>query len=115
MKDIYKHSPEKLKPVLEKIYSKAPFPLAYGPEFLREYKRFMKTQWLSKCELEKMQNEQLKSIINHAYDNVPYYTNVFDSLEIWNKMCMFYNILHNLQFVNILNKIFFMTPGISRR
>jgi phenylacetate-CoA ligase len=41
-----------------------------------------KSQWWSLEELEKFQNERLKVLINHCYENVPYYTKLFDSLNL---------------------------------
>jgi phenylacetate-CoA ligase len=41
-----------------------------------------KSQWWSLEELEKFQNERLKVLIKHTYENVPYYTKLFDSLNL---------------------------------
>ena len=36
-----------------------------------------KTQWWSKAQIEELQNKQLKALVRHAYDNVPYYHRIF--------------------------------------
>lgn len=41
-----------------------------------------KSQWWSLEELEKFQNERLKVLIKHSYENVPYYTKLFESLNL---------------------------------
>jgi phenylacetate-CoA ligase len=41
-----------------------------------------KSQWWSAEELEQFQNKRLKIVIEHAYNNVPYYRQVFDNLGL---------------------------------
>jgi len=36
-----------------------------------------KTQWLSRREIDRLQNENLRALLKHAYDTVPYYRRVF--------------------------------------
>jgi phenylacetate-CoA ligase len=36
------------------------------------------SQWLRRDELEEYQMQQLSKLLNHAYENVPYYQKVFD-------------------------------------
>lgn len=82
---IYSRSPTKMKRFLKKIAEKTlPFPYKYGIGFTQKYRHqmkyfnlFMKTQWFSQEEIEKFQNERLRIIIDHAYDNVPYYHKLF--------------------------------------
>jgi len=57
-------------------------PKRYSHEFKSYYKWLMETQWLSVKELEEIQNEQLIKLIEHAYQNVPYYTKLFQKLGI---------------------------------
>ena len=78
LKEIYHKSPESVKSIIKKAHSKIPFPYIYGLKFAKYYKWLMKTQWLSQEELEELQNERLRIIINHAYKNVPYYRRIFD-------------------------------------
>ncbi len=44
-------------------------------EYLRELEE---SQWWSPQQLEELQNEKLRQIIQHAYENVPYYRRIFD-------------------------------------
>lgn len=46
--------------------------------FRKTYKFLKKSQWWSKERLEAYQLEQLSKLLNHAYENVPYYRKVFD-------------------------------------
>jgi phenylacetate-CoA ligase len=41
-----------------------------------------KTQWWKSEELEKLQNKKLRALIKHAYENVPYYHNIFRRLNL---------------------------------
>jgi phenylacetate-CoA ligase len=41
-----------------------------------------KTQWLSLSEIEHFQNQRLQLLITHAYENVPYYHKIFNSLAL---------------------------------
>jgi len=41
-----------------------------------------RNQWLSTKELKEIQNRKLKRLINHAYENVPYYHKLFDSVNV---------------------------------
>lgn len=41
-----------------------------------------KSQWWSKEELVSYQNEQLRNLINHSYNNVPYYKDLFYRLKL---------------------------------
>lgn len=55
-----------------------PFPYISGFKFAKFYNFLMKSQWWPKEKLEKFQNERLRIIIKHAYENVPYYRRIFD-------------------------------------
>jgi len=49
----------------------------YGGKY-HSYREFLtKTQWDTKDELEAYQNEQLRKLIKHAYETVPYYQRIF--------------------------------------
>ena len=49
-----------------------------GRNLHSEFFNALKTQWLSEEELTCLQNEKLQRLIKHAYENVPYYTKVFN-------------------------------------
>ena len=42
----------------------------------------MSNQWLSRAELYDLQNRKLRAVVKHAYENVPYYHNLFDSVDL---------------------------------
>ncbi len=48
-----------------------------GEKVEKYYDFLEESQWWSKAELENYQNEKLKKLIKHAYENVPYYRNLF--------------------------------------
>ena len=60
-----------------------------------------KTQWYSLKEIKKIQEKRLRSLINHAYHNVPYYHNLFRELKL--KPDDFKNI-QNIKKIPILTK-----------
>lgn len=50
----------------------------YGKEFNKTYKFLEKSQWWDEKTHEEYQLEQLKKVVKNAYDNVPYYTKLFN-------------------------------------
>jgi len=80
---IFSRSPEAVKKIARTVESKViPFPYNYGLRFARFYSWLMKTQWLSPEELDEIQNERLKMIVTHAYNNVPYYRGIFEERNL---------------------------------
>ncbi len=51
--------------------------LCYGKDVEKYYDFLERSQWWSRGELENYQNEKLRKLIKHAYENVPYYRNLF--------------------------------------
>lgn len=49
---------------------------------LKHLKELEKTQWLSADEIKKIQWKKLKSLLAHAYTNVPFYHHVFKALNM---------------------------------
>ncbi|MBN2483741.1 MAG: phenylacetate--CoA ligase family protein [Candidatus Omnitrophica bacterium] len=54
-----------------------PLKTLLGKDFFRKLDFLEKSQWWSSQELENYQNEHLQALIHHAYNNVPYYHEVF--------------------------------------
>ena len=52
------------------------------PSVIRYYNNFQKTQWQSFEYLKNQQEKQLRKLIYFAYQNVPYYTKLFDKLKL---------------------------------
>jgi len=54
-----------------------PLPIRYGPAFTRTLKFLKRSQWWSKKELEEYQMRQLRRLLDHSFENVPYYRRNF--------------------------------------
>ncbi|MEA2015262.1 MAG: phenylacetate--CoA ligase family protein, partial [Actinomycetota bacterium] len=72
------------------------------PEVIRYYNEFLRTQFLSYEDLKAMQEEQLKKIIHFAYENVPYYTKLFEKLGLKPNDI---NVIKDLERLPILTKM----------
>ncbi len=83
--------------LLENIYRRSPIPLQtlflnlkavelyferYGRKFRKLFDEFNKNQWRTAAEMESYQDEQLRRIVKHAYENVPYYSDLMRSLKL---------------------------------
>ena len=53
-----------------------------GYKTVRYEKELMKSQWFTSAQIEEIQQEKLRLLIEHAYKNVPYYTRLFDELKL---------------------------------
>lgn len=71
-----------MKTFVRKLYYKIPDYIRYGSLFRAKYEFLNKTQWWSEEQLLKYQLDELKKIIKHAYETVPYYTRIFNELKI---------------------------------
>lgn len=56
--------------------------LALGRSISKQIKFLDKSQWWSPEEIKEYQNEKLRQIIKYAYENVPYYNELFDELKL---------------------------------
>lgn len=52
------------------------------PTFHRTYRYLKKSQRMSKEEISAYQLKRLKELVSHAYENVPYYTQLFDKIGL---------------------------------
>ncbi len=64
-----------LKHYLKKI-------LRQGFGYSKIYKDLQKSQYFSREQLDELQNQKLRKIIYHCYKNVPYYTDLFNNLNL---------------------------------
>jgi len=48
-----------------------------GTRLVKYLNEFEKTQWLDRQQLRALQNEKLRALVTHAYQNVPYYRRLF--------------------------------------
>jgi phenylacetate-CoA ligase len=53
-----------------------------GQSISKYLKFLMKSQWWSESDFKEYQNEKLRALIKHAYENVPYYTELFKKLKL---------------------------------
>lgn len=67
-----------VKHVYGAAYRALPPRLRYGRVFWETYNFLQESQWWSREKLEEYQMQQLGKLLQHAYENVPYYRNVFD-------------------------------------
>ncbi len=71
------------------------------------YFRFIqKSQWYSPDELKRYQNNKLRKLIKHAYENVPYYYNIFQERNLSPE---------DIQTSDDLIKLPFLTKAIIRK
>lgn len=67
--------------------------------FKKKYNFLQESQWWSKEKLEEYQLEQLNKLLNHAYENVPYYTKLFNKLGLKTKDIQDFKDLQKLPFL----------------
>jgi phenylacetate-CoA ligase len=56
--------------------------LVLGQSVYKHFKFLQKSQWWSENDLKEYQNEKLRALIKHVYENVPYYTELFVKLKL---------------------------------
>ena len=78
LKDLAKNLPYPLKQGLKYVYGAISPPIRYGKVFRETYDFLQKSQWWSREQLEEYQLGLLSTLLQHVYENVPYYRGVFD-------------------------------------
>ena len=63
-------------------YGKKEARTCFGPLFERHLRDLMESERWSAAEIEAYQNEKLRSLVRHAYENVPFYRERWQSLGI---------------------------------
>ena len=85
-KTIYNNSPKLLQRTISRAYSKMPIRMQYEIRYRRVFRDvyafLQKTQYWSREKLERYQLLQLRRLLYHAYENVPYYRRVFDERKL---------------------------------
>ena len=74
--------PASIQYPLKYIYGAIPPRFRYGKVFWDTYNFLKISQWWSRERLEEYQMQQISKLLNHAYENVPYYRKVFDEREL---------------------------------
>lgn len=78
LQSVYDKCPPAVQNLLLSSYSFYINYQRYGGKFETRYEEFLSNQWLSAEELLEYQNIRLRSIIKHAYNNVPYYHDLME-------------------------------------
>jgi len=81
-KSIYGRLPSGLRNLAATWYSIRTYPTRHGRYFHESLARLKKNEWLSDDELEKIQIERLRVLLEHAGRSVPYYRTLFDELGL---------------------------------
>src|SRR5215831_12545171 len=79
---IYRRSPVALQTLLLNAKAIELYFERYGKKFRRLYDEFQRNQWLSSAGLDAYQNQQLQALIRHAYEAVPYYSELMRSRKL---------------------------------
>jgi phenylacetate-CoA ligase len=72
----YQRSPHRLQELALNVYALTIHLQRFGRPFEALFDKWQRTQWWSRAALTELQNEQLRILIAHAYDSVPYYRRV---------------------------------------
>ena len=79
---VYTHSPLMLQHAMVSAYGWRLARLRYGGGYNRYLNELLHSQYYSRAELTELQNERLRSLIRHCYDNVPYYSRLMRELKL---------------------------------
>lgn len=74
-----------------------------GKQVWAYYKLYLKTQWHSETEMKALQLSKLKKLLNHCYENIPYYRSIIDERKIE---------IRNFESLEILEKFPVLTKEI---
>ncbi|MHA1380800.1 MAG: phenylacetate--CoA ligase family protein [Candidatus Helarchaeota archaeon] len=105
IKNLMKKLPYPIRYYAKYRYRIIPPKIRYGKTFWKTYTFLKESQWWAKEKLEEYQMQQLEKLLNHAYENVPYYRRVFDERRIRPK---------DIQNFNDLKKVPYLTKEIVR-
>jgi len=82
-KDFYLNAPFGVNSALGAALSVIPYDIRYGSEFSKFRCLLRSSQWWNKERLAQYQMEELKRLLRHAYDNVPYYGSLFQDVGFY--------------------------------
>jgi phenylacetate-CoA ligase len=82
LKKIYEISPAFIQNLMVTGYGLKLYRREYGRKFYRALEEFEKRQWLSKADNIEYQNNKLRLLIRHAYENTPYYSKIMSSRKL---------------------------------
>lgn len=82
LKQIIKTMPNIIKTPIINIYYSLPDAVKYGRTFNCTYNFLKQSEWFSQDEHNEYQIKKIKEIIEYSYENVPYYTRLFNENNI---------------------------------
>mgnify|MGYP001262112343 CR=1 FL=1 len=95
-------SPHALQKSIGFVYLHCYLPLRLGLiEYLRFYNLLERSQWWPRWKIEQYQMGKLKQLLRYAYNNIPYYTELFRKLNIKPDD---FNSIHDLKKLPVLGK-----------
>jgi len=106
IKKFKKRLPYPIKQSAKYLYGAIPPRFRYGKVFWDTYNFLQESQWWSREKLEEYQMKQLGKLLHHAYENVPYYRNVFDERGLRPE---------NIQDFDDLKKLPYLTKDLFRK
>jgi phenylacetate-CoA ligase len=104
-REFIKKLPSPIKQTAAYIYGAIPLPIKYGKLFWEMHRFLQESQWWSKERLEEYQMCCLSELLDHAYENVPYYQKIFNERGITPK---------DIQDFDDLRQIPYLTKGVIR-
>jgi len=99
LKRLIKKLPYSVQQSVKYIYGAIPPSIRYGKVFWETYKFLEISQWWSREKLEEYQIQQLKELLHHAYENVPYYRKALDERGLKPKDIQEFNDLRKLPYL----------------
>jgi len=82
LEKIYEKSPSLIQNLMVSGYGLKIYRREYGRKFHAALKEFEERQWWSAEKLRDYQNEKLRALIKHSYENVPFYKNKMNACGI---------------------------------
>src|SRR5690349_3065915 len=79
---LYQRSPILLQHVMASGYGLKQRLIRYGGRYQEYCRELDRSQWWMVGELQECQNSRLQALIDFCYTQVPYYRNLFDSLDL---------------------------------
>ncbi|MBK5240622.1 phenylacetate--CoA ligase family protein [Clostridium sp.] len=105
IKQLIKKMPNIIKAPIFNAYNSLPDAYKYGRTFNSTYKFLKNSEWWSEVQHSEYQLKKIKGIIKYSYENVPYYTRLFNENNIKPE---------DIQSFDDLKKIPYLTKDIIR-
>lgn len=102
---LYTASPSIIQDLGVTLYGLRVYRREYGAKFERLLEQFERQQWFSSNELKSYQSQHLARLIEHAYENVPFYREVMDQRNLTPR---------NVQSVDDLRKMPIVTKDVIK-